>query len=296
MTEPRGEQSIVSLKARDGFAVKSLLVTPAGGSREEILDSPILLQIHGLLGHFLARGTPRLLPRELLARGVSSFSINTRLAFAGQINGRGVFDDTVHDIDAAVDFLSREGFRRIFVLGYSLGASMAVFWASRRERPRVKGLILEGPLYSMPDSQRREFHRWGSRPSYDEIYERAKIVLGDDPYGSRNDETFVVYRSRGPTREPRSSEVFTYKTWWFMMGPEALGTMTYRHIGKVGLPLLIIRGEDDWITEKWEPESLGRLAREAGNENVRVVHLPGARHDCMENPDGFLKEIISTLS
>ncbi len=290
------KQSIISFKAKDGFVINSLLVTKEYKKKEEILHIPILLQIHGLLGHFLARGTPRLLPHALLERGFNSMSINTRLAFAGQVNGEGIFNDTVLDIDAAVKFLIHEGFKNIFILGYSLGASMAAYWASKRGGTNVKGLILEGALYSMPDSQKREFVKWGSSPTYDEIYERAKIVLGDDPYNSRNDETFVVYQSRGATREPSSSEVFTYKTWWFMTGPEAYGTMTYRHIGKIKLPILIIRGEKDWITEPWEAEALGRIAREAGNKNVRVRLLPKARHDCMENPDAMLKEIADILT
>jgi pimeloyl-ACP methyl ester carboxylesterase len=289
------KQTIVSLKASDGFVVNSLLVTKESKKKEEILRVPILLQIHGLLGHFLARGTPRLLPRALLERGFGSLSINTRLAFAGQVNGEGIFNDTMYDIDAAVTFLEDEGFKNIFILGYSLGASMLVYWASQRERTSVKGLILEGPLYSMPDSQKRKFAKWGSSPTYDEIYERAKIVLGDEPYKSRNDETFVVYRSRGPNRTPASSEVFTYKTWWFMTGPEAYGTMTYRHIGGVKLPILIIRGEGDWITEEWEAEALGRLARKAGNKAVRVRKIPEARHDCMENPEEMLKAIVDML-
>jgi predicted alpha/beta-fold hydrolase len=125
-------QSLIRFRAEDGFLVVGLLVTKRDSRAQEILDGPILLQVHGLLGHFLARGTPRLLPHALLDRGFSSFSINTRLASAGQITGQGVFDDTIMDLDASVSFLIQEGFRRIFVLGYSLGACMVVHWAANR--------------------------------------------------------------------------------------------------------------------------------------------------------------------
>jgi predicted alpha/beta-fold hydrolase len=109
-------QSLIRIRAEDGFLVVGLLVTERDSRIPAILDSPILLQVHGLLGHFLARGTPRLLPHALLNRGFSSFSINTRLASAGQITGQGVFEDTIKDLDAAVSFLIQEGFRKIFVL------------------------------------------------------------------------------------------------------------------------------------------------------------------------------------
>lgn len=138
------KQRLMRFRAADGFLITGLLVTKEYGRKEEILHVPVLLQIHGLLGHFLARGTPRLLPHALLARGFNSLSINTRLASTGQMTGQGIFDDTIHDIDAAIERLVQEGFQNIFVLGYSLGAAMVVHWAVNRQHSRVKGLILEG--------------------------------------------------------------------------------------------------------------------------------------------------------
>jgi pimeloyl-ACP methyl ester carboxylesterase len=290
------KQSLLSLSAQDGFLVNGLLVTREYQKIEEVLGIPILLQIHGLLGHFLARGTPRLLPHALLEQGFNSLSINTRLASAGQITGKGIFDDTILDIDASVDFLARTGFRNIFVLGYSLGSSMLVHWATQRQPENVRGLILEGPGFSGPDSKKRRFEEYGSRPTYQEIFEQAQAVLGDDPYNSPHDEVFVVYRATGPSQEPLHSEIYTYKTWWFMVGPEAHAAMIYKHIGRIKLPLLLIRGEHDPLIEPWEPEALANLAREAGNTAVRVRQIPGAQHDCMENSEAMLKEIVDMFS
>ena len=289
-------QNLIRFRTRDKFLISSLLVTQEFDRKEEILDIPILLQIHGLLGHFLARGTPRLLPHALLDHGFNAMSMNTRLAHAGQITGIGIFDDTINDIDAAVEFLTHEGFRNIFILGYSLGACMTAYWAANREHPNVKGLILEGVLFSSHDSKRNQFIRWGSLPTYKQIVERAKAVLGDEPYHSPNDEIFVVYQARGPNSEPISDEIFTYKTWWFMAGPEAHAAMTYKQIDKIGLPILIIRGENDPIVEDWEAEALARIARKSGNRNVSVKQIPNAGHDCMQNSDEMLKEIVHMLS
>ena len=113
-------QKLFRLRTHDGFMVSGHLVTKEDDLDTNILKTPILIEVHGLLGNFLARGTPRLLPQALRERDISSFSINTRLAFAGQINGRGIFDGTIHDIDAAVYFLTQEGFQNIFILVRSL--------------------------------------------------------------------------------------------------------------------------------------------------------------------------------
>ena len=169
------EQHLIRIRAPDGFWVTSHLLTRDFEQGKNNLDTPIVLHIHGLLGHFLARGTPRLLPHALLEQGVWSMSINTRLAFAGQLTGKGIFNDTIHEIDAAIDFLTQKGFRKIYLLGYSLGASMAVHWATNRNHPNVRGLILEGLHYSLPDSQRRRLEKWDSTPTYEEIYKRFTL-------------------------------------------------------------------------------------------------------------------------
>ena len=285
-------QYLMRLKTEDGFTVSAYLIPADCGDDKNLMDVPVLLQIHGLLGHFLARGTPRQLPNALFQEGYSSLSINTRLAYAGQINGAGIFDDCIKDIDAAIAFLNERGFRNIYILGYSLGAAMLVNWAAQRKEENVRGLILEGAHYAMPHSWKNDFHKWGSTPTYEDIYEKAKQILGDDPYNSPNDETFVVYQSRGPNHEPISSEIFTYKTWWFMAGPEAYNAMAYRHIGKIKLPILILGGVDDFLIETWEPGALEKIAKEAGNRDIEVKIIPGARHDCMENPEEMIKHIV----
>jgi len=279
--------SLLRFRARDGFVVRGSLVTAAGAGR----DAPALLQIHGSLGHFLAHGTPRLLPHALQSRGIHSLSVNTRLASTGQMTSIGVFDDTRWDLEAAVAVLTGEGYRNIFVLGYSLGAAMVVHWAAGGVHPDVRALVLEGVSYSIPDAHRRKANDWGSTPSYDDLHARARAVLGDDPYRSPNDQTVVIYGSRGPSRAPEHSEIFTYRTWWHLAGPEAFAAMNHRHIGRVGLPMLMMRGEHDTLVEPWEPHALAREARQAGNAHVHVVEIGGAGHDCMENADRMLREL-----
>jgi len=284
------DQQLIRFRASDGFLVNALLLTNSGKGNPS-RDRPMLLQVHGSLGHFLARGTPRLLPHALAERGIDSLSINTRLAGAGQITGEGIFPDTGKEIEAAVRFLTEAGFERIFVLGYSLGASMVVHWAAEPTHSAVRGLVLEGCPYSIPVSKRERWRKYGASPSYEEVCARAKELLGDDPYNSPNDEIFVAYQSIGPTHGPGDDEIFTYKTWWFLCGPEAFGTMAYRHIAKINLPMVLMRGDADPLVEEWVPEALASIVREAGNEKVSVVRIAGARHDCMENPRAMLDEI-----
>jgi alpha-beta hydrolase superfamily lysophospholipase len=83
---------------------------------------------------------------------------------------------------------------------------------------------------------------------------------------------------------------------WGNTGPEAKGTMTYRHISRIKLALLLMRGELDPYVGPWELETLADLARDSGNDQVRVTTIPAAKHDCMENSEGMVKEIIVLFS
>ena len=287
-----GRQRLIRLSASDGNFVTGLLVSKDYGEIEEILDTPVLVQIHGLLGHFLARGTPRMLPSAMLERGFSSMSINTRLAFAGQFTGKGIFDDTLLDIDAALSFLNERGFNNIFILGYSLVASILAYWIARRMPRNVKGIVFEGIHFSTPEAQKRRLEKWNSSPTYQRIYERARDVLGEDPYFSKRDEIFAVYGARGATSEPTDNEIFTYKTWWFMMGPEAHGAMAHKHIPKIKIPILFLRGENDYIVDQLEVDELVKLGIDSGNKNIRSTVVPEARHDCMENAEVMVSEIV----
>ena len=121
---------------------------------------------------------------------------------------------------------------------------------------------------------RRRWKKFGSEPSYDEIYARAKRVSnpppGEEP---APDEPFVVNKAHGETYLPEHSEVYTLKTWWSLAGPEAEGTKAYKHIGQVKVPILLIHALHDDIIERREFEDLGKTAIEAGNNDVRQLFV-----------------------
>jgi pimeloyl-ACP methyl ester carboxylesterase len=294
MTDRR--RSLISFHARDGFLVHSLLVADQFESEEDLYETPVVIQVHGVLGNFLARGTPRLLPPALLERGYSSFVINTRMAFLGQIMGEGIFDDTIYDIEASIDYLTREGYRNIFILGYSLGANIVAYYASERFDPTVKGLVLEGCAYSLPDSQKKRLNKWNSIPSYEAVYKRAKKILKPDPYHTNNDQIFVIYRAWAPSFNPLDAELFTYRTWWFMRGPEAYNAKTCDLIENIKVPVLFIQGSNDDIVEEWESRELARKVYESGNKDVTLRYISNAKHDCMENPEETIETIVEWIA
>ncbi len=290
------QRRLLSFPAEDGFSLNALLVSGEFKREEDLYDAPIVLLVHGVLGHFLARGTPRLLPNAFVENGISSFSVNTRMAFTGQMFGGAIFDESIMDIEAAVNVLVEEGFRKIIILGWSLGANISVYYAVNNPHPNVKGLILEGCSSSLPISNKKRLERWNSIPSYDHIYDIAKKVLKPDPVTTKNDRVFIIYRAWGPTFDPSDIELFTYRTWWFMRSPEAHNAKTNEIISGVKIPVLFIHGGNDYIVGAEEPESLVKILNESGNHNVQLTFIPDARHDCMENPSVTIDTLLKWLS
>jgi len=282
----------------DGHKIDALfyhLVT----HKAHLEQKPVILRLHGTLGNLLDE-TEHELPSVLSAEGYSSVTMNTLLANLGLFFGFGIFDDTLPQIDRVCEFLRKAGFKKIIIAGHGLGGCMAIRYASLRndplKYPAIKGLVAMATPYSLPDAIRRRWKRFGSEPSYDEIYARAKRIFNPPPGEEPAlDEPFVVKKAHGKTHRPEHSDVYTLKTWWFMAGPEAHAAMTYKQIDKIKLPILMIRGENDHIVEAWEPEALARIARESGNQHIRVKQIPNAGRDCMQNPDEMLKEIIHML-
>ncbi len=290
------DQKHIAFKASDGFELDGLLLIRDSKCDKQSLNTPIVIIVHGELGHFLSEGTPRILPAYLYDKGISSFAINTRMANIGRIKGERIFHDAIMDIEAAAKALDDMGFKRIYILGYSLGSNLAVYYTSQCHNPNIRGIILEGCTYSLPESHKKSLSKWQSVPSYDEIYEKAKEILMPDPYTSLNDTILMIARAWGPTFKPRHFGIYTYKTWWFMKGPEATKTKAYKLIPKVEIPILFLRGENDRLVESQETIKLASIANEAGNFDVTIKYIPDARHDCMENPSETTEVIVGWIS
>ena len=284
---------------------QELLSIPFGNSKIDALfykslkrsgDStkePVIIHIHGFLGNFL-EGSQRYLPPILADAGYSSLSINTRMATFGLFFGYGIIDDTIPQIDTAIVYLKNMGYSKIILSGYSLGSSIVLRYASLRndpsQYPTLKGMIALSTPYSTSDTIRNRWNKWGSNPSYDEIYRRVKETLKPDPYSSTEDRTVVIYKARGNTLNPEHTELYTYKTWWYLAGPEAESSKCYKQVAGIKIPILLIQGRQDEELGPAEASDLAQIAKDAGNRDVNAFYL-NAGHD-FEGKEDELGEAI----
>jgi pimeloyl-ACP methyl ester carboxylesterase len=285
------EQELISIpfgqSKIDALFYKSLLKPDDQGKE------PVVIHIHGFLGNFL-EGSQRYLPPILAEAGYSSLSINTRMATFGLFFGYGIIDDTIPQIDTAIVYLKNMGYTKIILSGYSLGSSIVLRYASLRndpsQFPALQGVIALSTPYSTADTIRNRWNKWGSNPSYDEIYRRVKETLKPDPYTSAEDRTVIIYRARGDTLNPEHTELYTYKTWWYLAGPEAESSKCYKQIAGIRIPILLIQGSEDAELGPGEASDLARVAQNAGNKDVSAFYL-NANH----NFDGKEEELGETI-
>jgi len=120
-----------------------------------------LIHIHGWVGNFYENKFIDYIAEKVVSKGFSFFTLNNR--GAGIINdfikrkkskvdyvriGGSLeeFKDCIFDIKAAVDFLSKRGYKKIILEGHSLGCQKATFYEYKTKDKRIKGLILLAPV------------------------------------------------------------------------------------------------------------------------------------------------------
>jgi dienelactone hydrolase len=267
---------LVLIDSEDGQQWDGMLFEPARGG-DPMRRRLAVLVVHGSVGNYLT-GVPRRISFGLANAGFTVLSINTRMANYGVFFGGGLMHQTPRDIGPAVAYLRRVGFKRIVLLGFSLGATMVTHFQALREPEGVVGLCTVAHPASLPGSLRRRWEHFGAQPGYESVTRLARARIGADPEDPRNDRILIVRRSRGPTDEPLDAEIWTYRTWWFSRGPEAPHAESRLRVGEVSVPIGIFQAGEDELVMDDEGALLAGLARQGRAPSVELHTIEGADH------------------
>lgn len=269
------EQELVSISFGKS-KIDGLYYNSTVGCGEAPKSRTIVIHVHGFLGNFLD-GSQRFLPPILAGSGYSSLAVNTRMANFGLFFGYGILNDTIPQMDRVVEYAYELGYENIVLSGYSLGSSIVLRYASLRndlrKNSRLKGVVTLASPYSMPDSIRRRWDYFQSEPSYEEVYEEAKEIIKPGKEGTGQDRTVLIHKARGNSYRPEHTEIYTYRTWWHLAGPEAKYAMGYKKIGKINVPILLIQGWHDEVVKPEEAHDLAQIAIKAGNQDVSAIYV-----------------------
>lgn len=167
---------ICTFKTADNERLHGALFTPTEGPSDLAL-----IFVHGVAMNFYL---PPLFTfgQELAARGFHGFAINTRghdwISRAGNLAkfGGSAFEnleDCLPDLDGAVDYIKKRGYRRFILIGHSLGAIKSIIYQGTRQRPEVVGIV----SCSAP----RQFfsERVARQAGFRELIEKAEALVAE---------------------------------------------------------------------------------------------------------------------
>jgi pimeloyl-ACP methyl ester carboxylesterase len=284
---------LVTVPAPDGTLHDALLHIDEEAARrraERTGRRVAVLHVHGNQGNFSV-GALRFLGDPVAAAGVPLLSLETRLANVSQLFGGALFEDALADMAAGVAWLAEQGFEHVVVSGYSLGAVLATRFAASLEPAVLRGLLTFGNTWALPDSTRRKMSAHGADPGYEELAARCGRALD-----SGRDPVVVARRAYGADDAPRHAGVYTASTWWHSRGPLAADAQTFRHIGAVAGPILLVQGDADEVVDPAEAGRLAEVARQAGHPDAEVATIAGAGHSFAGHEDETVAAVLDWLA
>jgi len=291
------DRRLVSITADDGEIHDALFEIDERAARARARATgrrTAIVHIHGIMGNFLV-GTLRFYPAPIARAGYPMLVLETRMGNVGQLFGQAIFDDAIQDVEAAVRWLRAEGYDTIVLSGYSSGAALATRFAATHHVPDLRGLVCLGNPWGLPQSMQQRADHFGATPAYAELTETVRRAIGGNPDAPADDRLFLVEQSRGPTMRPPDAEVYTYRTWWHSRGPAATSAMTFRQIGQVWAPILLVQGTGDEVVQFEEAVALAQVARASGNRDVTVIRIDEAGHTFKGHEIETLKAVTSWL-
>ncbi len=180
---------LIDFQTADGVTLDGIFCAPAEDATPSGPVDAVLL-VHGSGGNFY-RGTTKAMAADLSAQGYACLAINTKghdtvwLNQAdGQYHGNAneILDNSRLDLKAGVDWLWERGYRRIALLGHSMGAVKVAYYAAAEQDPRVATVIPVSPVrlsytYYMESEAAEEFQANIQRADEMEAEDRALDLM-----------------------------------------------------------------------------------------------------------------------
>lgn len=146
---------LVRTQTADGIRLDGALEKPSSAEGHQSLDAAICLS--GVGSNFYASTLIEHLAGVLRSQGIATLRVNTRghdgVSTASTAKGGGqqqgaayeIVDDCRHDIPAWVDYLMEQRYRRIGLLGHSLGAVKMLYAQAHQTHESVRRIIAISP-------------------------------------------------------------------------------------------------------------------------------------------------------
>ncbi|MFH0875730.1 MAG: alpha/beta fold hydrolase [archaeon] len=145
------QSELVRIYTKDKLELQGLLFEP------KIKSSKAVVHIHGWVGNFYENRFIDKISAYLLEKNIAFLTINTRGAgiiteflknkkkekIGGSLEK---FEESIYDIDAALDFLTKRRYSEFILQGHSLGCQKIVYYVFNQKDIRIKCLVMLAPV------------------------------------------------------------------------------------------------------------------------------------------------------
>jgi pimeloyl-ACP methyl ester carboxylesterase len=262
---------LINVTTEDGLRLDGALREPASGTVSS-LGADAVLCLHGTGSNFYASNMMASLTTALIGKGAAALAANSRghdgisstnAPVGRRLQGAAyeIIDACCHDVTAWLALLRERGYRRLGILGHSLGAVKAIYSQVHRPDPDVAWVVAISPprlSYSgfLDDSRAEEFLR---------DYSRAQDLVRQ---GRSRELIEILF----PLAYAISAEGFLDK-----YGPEERYD-ALKLIPRVACPMVVTYGTAELPTSaafRGMPEAIAELP---GGERRQLMLVHGADH------------------
>ena len=278
---------IVQVKTKDGLYLHGLFLK----SKEK---DTVFINIHGTASNFYENYFIEVLAGTLLEGGVSVLFTNNRgsgVYDPYQKSGAAVekFEDCLIDIDAWIEFVIRQGYKKIILSGHSLGSEKVVYYINNGSyADKIDSIVLLAPADSFGS------HRTLEGKVNDRIVEVESLLKqSEDLINNKKGDEFLPRNSYGSHDGimPKSAESFVNFLGSKSKLLEALpfATEELEAYSNIKVPILVVIGDKEEYTALTAQDALELMRRE--NKNTKAFQLKDCDHD-FKDKEGELAKII----
>lgn len=289
--------SLEEIVTKDAIPLSGLLHVPKRLRR----GRPVLIWLSGLTGRLSDHPAGTKVLAEVLGREGIAFCVFDHRGYGvadtvevprgGRTRRKPIgtaferFEESVFDIEAAVSFLRRRGFGKIFLLGHSTGANKAAYYIRKTDGRRLAGVILAGPISDIP----------GLRKNLGRNFSRTFALARKMVRMGRRDELLPTTLTAGGlwsaarflsiASEGKPEDTFSYYD----------ARRRFYWAKAVYLPVLIILGGADEHADRPVPEIFNRFRRELSARWFSGQIIPKGKHSFSNVALPFARAVLRWL-
>jgi len=191
-----------------------------------------------------------------------------------------IFTDCLDDIEGAINYVSKLGAKKIFLIGHSTGCQKSIYYLSKKANPLVKGVVLLAPMSDFADT-----FAFTEKKVYQKAvaYSKKKISNGC-PHDLLPPNiwkyTIDAQRFLSLYTADSKEEIFSYAS-----GKKPIT------LKKVKEPILVMLAGNDEYRDRPVSEIATWFERVLSGYNIKIETIDNAPHSFKEYTDDVVKEV-----